>query len=209
MRRCLLAGRQAHRPVVPLDDDGPRRLGRSLLRPFLGGGTGSGSAAGTNQIPVILDSADSAGNGFAALSTTYGFANVRRALPALAHLAPNLSQWYGAVRVPPDYGGNPVIIMSMVANNTLANKAAALTVGTAVVANGGAMDTAYTDEAYVNVAVPATANQRFDQSYALSTSPAAGATLNVRISRDGGAAGDTLTAQNVLIWECLFQYDTA
>lgn len=130
-------------------------------------------------------------------------------MPALPHISPLIGAWAGSVRVPQDYGSNPVIVLSMVANNTLAAKAARITVGTTVVANGASEDAAYTQEAYVNVAVPVTANQRFDQTYALSTSPVAGSTLNVIVLRDGGSGSDTLTLTNVLIWECLFQYTAA
>lgn len=172
----------------------------------VGGGGGGGGAGGTKQVAVILDTADALGNGFAALTTFYGFTNVRRVLPALPHDAV-VSSWTGAVRVPQDYGSTPVILLSMVVDNTLAAKAAAIRVSTSVVADAVSEDTAYTDEAYVNVAIPTTANERFDQSYALTTTPVAGATLNVQVTRDGTRPGDTLTLGNVLIWECLFQYE--
>jgi len=155
---------------------------------------------------VLLDTADAAGSGFASLSTSYGFTNVRRAVPALAHFVAAVSEWAGACRVPSDYSGSPEIVLSLVANNTLAAKAATLRVSTSVVVAGATEDAAYTNEAWVDVAVPVTANERFDVSFALSTAPIPGATLNVKVARDGAAAGDTLTLQNVLVWECLFQY---
>lgn len=179
---------------------------------FPGVGAPSGSGGGTSgltvQTPVILDTADSGGNGFIALSTGFGFSNIRRAQPALPHSV--LGFWEGSCRIPQNYGSAGTVIVSLVANNTLgAGKAARVRVSTAVVASGVSEDTAYTDEAYVNVSVPATANQRFDQSYALTTTPAAGSTLNVKVTRDGASGSDTLVGINCLVWETVFQYTTA
>lgn len=161
------------------------------------------------MLPIILDTADANGSGFASLTTRYGFANVRRALPALPHSPIFLSSWQGAVHVPADFGGAATITLVMAADNALASKAARLTVGTSGVSAGGAWDTAFNDEAYVDVPVPDTPNERFDYSWAMSGQPVAGQTLNVIVYRDGSHAGDTLTGTNVLIVECLFEYVAA
>lgn len=131
-------------------------------------------------------------------------------MPALDHSTLiNVATWEGAIQVPSDYGSAPTITLVLVANNAVAGKAARIRVSSAVVPVGSSEDTAYTDEAYVNVSVPSAANQRFDQAYSLSTAVAAGATLNVKVSRDANNGADTLTSVSVLIWRCTFGYTAA
>jgi hypothetical protein len=157
--------------------------------------------ATTVQVPVLLDTPDSSGNGYPALSTNNGFSNVRRVVPAFTKSVDGT--WEGALRVPQNYVSAGRIILSGVANAT--SGAVRVRVSTSVVANGATEDPAYTDEAYVNHTVPGTANLRDDVTFTLSTTPVAGSTLNVKVTRQGTNGGDTL-AVDWLLWEVVFQY---
>ena len=158
----------------------------------------------TVQISVPLDTPDSSGNGYPALSTGNGFTNVRRVVPAFTKSVDGT--WEGAVRIPQNYSSAGVIICSFVANAT--SGAIRVQVSDAVVAVSVTEDTAYTAETAANTTVPGTAKQRFDISTTLTTTPVAGSTLNVRVARIGTNVGDTL-AVDALLWECLFQYTSA
>lgn len=178
--------------------------------PKLGGGTtnflrADGSYANplgkTIQLPIVLDTPDSTGNGYPALTTNNGFSNVKRVLPAFTKLVDGT--WEGSIRIPQDYASGGAIICSFVANAT--SGAIRLQVLDAVVAAGVTEDTAYTAETAANTTVPGTARLRFDISTTLTTSPVAGSDLNVQIKRVGTNGGDTL-AVDALLWRCVFQY---
>lgn len=168
-------------------------------------GLTTGGGGGTKEIPIYLDTPDSTGSGFVALSTTYGFSRPRRACPALGHNS-GVSTWEGVLRVPRDYASAGEIDLRMVADNSLSSKHAVLWVSTSVVGSGSVMDTSYTDESTVVVAIPTTPNETFDQSFVLSTVPLPGASLNVKVNRDASSGSDTLTLTNVLLWEVIFRY---
>lgn len=155
----------------------------------------------TVQVPVVLDTPDASGNGYPSLSTNNGFTNVRRVVAAFTKSVDGT--WEGSVRVPQNYSSAGAIILSAVANATTG--AVRWIVSTAVVAASVSEDTAYTDETAVNTTVPGTAKQRFDTTVTLTTTPAAGSTLNVKIKRQGTNGGDTL-AVDCLLWEIVFQY---
>lgn len=157
----------------------------------------------TVQIPISLDTPDSTGNAYPGLSvaTAFGFSNVRRLAPAFTKSVDSF--WSGTIRVPQDYVGSGTVICSFVANAT--SGAIRVLVSTKVVANLASEDAAYTDETAQNVTVPATANQRKDISFTLTTTPVAGSSLNVKVTRNGANAADTL-AVDALLWECVFQY---
>lgn len=165
---------------------------------------GSGVSTGFLQVPVVLNTPDQSGNGFAASSLQAGFVNVNAVKPGFVPAA--TGTWEGTVVVPPDYASTPSVILSLVSANTTAAKACRFFVSSSVVPNGSVEDATYTNETAVNIVVPTTAFQRFDQSYTLSTSPGAGETLNLKVTRDGTNGGDTLTTQTVLLWTCMFQY---
>jgi hypothetical protein len=113
------------------------------------------------------------------------------------------STWEGTIVVPSDYTSGGVITLSWVANvaaGNLRNR-----VSTAVVPAGTSEDTAYTDEAYVNTPAAGVALQRFDSAFSLTTTPVAGASLNVKVTRDGGNAADTLGVDAIL-WQGTFGY---
>ena len=159
------------------------------------------SSPGTRQLSIRLDTPDSSGNGYPALSTNNGFTVVRRVVPAFTKLVDGT--WEGSIRIPQDYTSSPVIVCSFVANATTG--AIRVQVSDVVVASAVSEDTAYTAETAANTTVPATAKLRFDISTTLTTTPVAGSTLNVKIARVGTNAGDTL-AVDALLWECIFQY---
>lgn len=155
------------------------------------------------QIP--LDTPDASGNAFPNLSTAAspggGFSNVRRILCCFTKSVDGT--WEGSLRIPNNYASGGTIILSAVANAT--SGAVRWIVSTAVVAAGVTEDTAYTAETAQNVTVPGTARQRFDTTFTLTTTPVAGSTLNVKVTRKGTDGGDTLTV-DALLWECIFQY---
>ncbi len=156
------------------------------------------------QVP--LDTPDASGNAFPGLSLNASpggaFTNVRRIIPSFTTGVDGT--WEGSIRIPQNYASGGTIILSAVANAT--SGAVRWIVSTAVVAAGVSEDTSYTAETGVNKTVAGTARQRFDQSFTLTTTPVAGSTLNVKVTRKGaGGLGDTLTV-DCLLWECIFQY---
>jgi len=167
-------------------------------------GTSSGGGGGNKSLRVPLDTPDSSGNGYAANTAVLSFTNVRAVVPAFTHSV--LGTWEGRVIVPTDYTSSAIVVLYLVTNSILAGKFTRFRVSTFVVASGSSLDFGYTDEAYVNIAVPGTTAQLFTQSYALSTTPVPGNVLNVKVTRDGGNIGDTLGANDVLLWACNFTY---
>jgi hypothetical protein len=157
----------------------------------------------TAQVPVTIDTPDSAGNGFPVLSTGNGFSNVRRVVPGF--IVDLDGTWEGAVRVPQNYASGAKIILSWVCNATTGVLRSI--VSTTVIADGESEDTAYTAETAVDTTVPGTAKFRKDVSFTLTTVPVAGDTLNVKVTRNGANAADTL-AVTAMLWECVFEYTT-
>lgn len=157
--------------------------------------------SGTHQMQIRLDTPDSSGNGYPALSTNNGFSSVRRVVPAFTKLVDGT--WEGSIRIPQGYTSTPVIICSFVANST--SGAIRVQVSTSVIAPSVSEDIAYTAETATNTTVPGTAKQRFDITTPLTTTLVAGSTLNVKVARIGSNIGDTL-AVDALLWECVFQY---
>jgi hypothetical protein len=168
--------------------------------PGLGGG-GSVIGAATQAYSPPLDTPDSSGFTFPVLSTAVGFSNVRRIMPALSH--GGTGSWVGTIRVPPNYGGSPVLTVTACTASTTG--AIRWTVGTAHIPIGTTEDTAFTDETPQNVTVPGSALRRFDVVFPLTTAPNAGDDLNFRVTRQGANAGDTCTG-NAFVWTVLFTY---
>lgn len=156
--------------------------------------------ASTIQVTVPLLGPDSSGNGYAALVST---ANIRQVVAAF--LKDVVGDWWGIVRVPQDYSSAGTIIVSLAANAT--SGVTTIGVATKVIANAAVYDQALTAESDVDVTVPGTAYTRKDQSFTLSTTPAAGSDLLVRIRHNGTATNDTLTV-DTLMFNAVFQYST-
>lgn len=168
------------------------------------GGIGSSSGGGgttTREVMFGLDTPDASANGFIAWAANYGFSNVRAIVPALAFGL--LGTWEGRLRIPDNYVSGGAIKLSFATAGTSGGMR--VRVSTAVVADGVSEDTAYTDEAYVQAAAPGTARQRFTSSFTLTPTLTPGSTLNVKVTRDGGNAADTLAAE-VLIWHTALVY---
>lgn len=159
---------------------------------------GGGGGGGTKQVVVPLMTPDASANGFAAPLNT---ANVRGTVAGFTQAVDG--SWYGIVRVPLDYSSTPVIILSLATSATTGT--ARVLVSTLVVANGVSYNQALTAETAVNQAMPATAYQRTDVSFALSTTPTAGADLYVQVQRNGLSGSDTLAA-TLLVPAVVFQY---
>lgn len=155
----------------------------------------------TVRIPIPLDTPDASGNGYPALSTNNGFSNVRRVVPAFTKSVDGT--WEGAVEIPQNYVSGGVVVCSFVCNAT--SGAIRVQVSDSVVAAAVSEDTAYTAETAANTTVPGTAKLRFDISTTLTTTLAAGSTLNVKVARVGSNGGDTL-AVDALLWACLLSY---
>jgi len=105
--------------------------------------------------------------------------------------------WEGSVQIPDDYASGGTVRLRWAANATTGNLRNR--VGTSVVANNVSTDTAYTQESYVNTAVPGTAVQRFTSTFTLSTTLVAGSTLFFQITRNGSSGSDTLATSAFLI----------
>jgi hypothetical protein len=189
-----------------------RQLGelKAWLEPWFGSSRGNrghgGSGAGLTvqaRVPV-LDTPDSSGYAFPSLTTSNGFSNVKRLLPYFSHSGDGA--WVGTIRVPQDYGASPKIIVSFVVNAT--SGAVRWKVGTAIVADGVTEDTNYTTETAQNITVPGTALLRKDVTFTLTSTPVAGADMNVKVTREASNGGDTCTA-SAAIWAVNFQYVAA
>lgn len=163
----------------------------------LGGGGGGG---GTRLAQVRLETPDSGGNGYAALTLNNGLATIRRIVPAFQHSLDGT--WLGSVEVPADYASGATILLAWEANATTGNLRH--NVASSVVA-AGSFDAALTAESFLNTTVPGTALHRFTTSFVLSTTPAAGDTLLVQVERNGSSGSDTL-AVDALLWGCALQY---
>lgn len=131
-------------------------------------------------------------------------ANIRQVVAAF--LKDVVGDWWGIVRVPQDYSSAGAVIVSLAANAT----SGVTTIGLAskVIANAAVYDQALTAETDVDVTVPGTAYTRKDQSFTLSTTPAAGSDILVRIRHNGTATNDTL-AVDTLMFNAVFQYTSS
>lgn len=163
-----------------------------------------GAVGGTRTIPVRLDTPDSAGSGYPALTALSGFTNVRRIVPAFTKSVDGT--WEGSLEVPADYSSGGTIVLTWVANATTGNLRNR--VGSQVVANGVNLDGTYTQETYLNTTVPGTAKQRFQTSFVLSTVLVAGSTLELQVTRNGTSGSDTL-AVDALLMGCDLSYASA
>lgn len=162
---------------------------------------GAAPSGVVRRVRVRLDTPDSSGNGYPALTTNNGFTAVRRIVPAFTKDV--VGSWEGAVEIPADYASGGAIVCSYVCNATTGvytNQ-----ISTAVVADAVSEDTAFTAETQVDTTVPATAKLRKDVSTTLTTTPVAGSTLNVKVAHLGTDGDDTL-AVDMLLWDCFFSY---
>lgn len=158
----------------------------------------------TFEIPILLDTPDAAGAAQLEAGSLDGLANRNRNVRAFPVSVD--SSWEGAARVPQNYQSAGAVVVTAIANATTG--AVRWAVSSAVAAAGASEDGAWVDEAAQTVVVPATAKIRFDTSFVLTSVPVAGATLNVKVTRNGLNAGDTL-AVRALLWECIFRYTGA
>lgn len=111
---------------------------------------------------------------------------------------------YGRVRVPENYVSTPKIELGILANAT--SGVTRLTIGTGVVAfDAESWDVAFTDETAQDITVPATAYVDKLVTFTLTTTPAAGKWLMVRLTHNGAHANDTL-AVNTLAGGVFFTY---
>lgn len=164
-------------------------------------GTWTRVGSQTKTAPVPLDTPDASGNGYPALTINNGFSNVRGVVPAFTHGVDGT--WEGRITIPTDYASGGTIRLRLAANATTGN--VRLQASSAVVADAGSLDPAYTNETATNTTVPGTAKERFTVSFTLSTTPVAGETLLVKITRVGSNIGDTL-AVDALLFGCDFEY---
>jgi hypothetical protein len=155
----------------------------------------------TVQIPIPLTVPDSSGNGFPVL---YDASPHRHLIPAFR--LDVAGYWYGHIRVPQDYSSTPKAILSIGANAT--SGVTRLAVSSYTAADAESYDGTYTTETAQDITVPATAYLRKDVTFDLSSSPAAGDDLVIRIDHEGAHGNDTL-AVDTLLFTAVFQYATA
>jgi hypothetical protein len=155
----------------------------------------------TIQIPVPLFVPDSSGNAYPAL---YDASPHRHLIPAFT--LDVAGYWYGHVRVPQDYSSTPKVILSIGANAT--SGVSRLAVSSYTAADAESYDGTYTTETAQDITVPGTAYLRKDVTFDLTSGPAAGDDLIVRVDHEGAHANDTL-AVDTLLFTCVFQYATA
>lgn len=166
-----------------------------------GGGGGGGGITGQVQVRIPLVTPDASSFAYPSLTTSNGFTTNRLLLPY--YTAAQTSIWAGSIPVPQNFKSAPQIVLSTVVNATTG--VVRWIVATAVVAAGVTEDTAFTAEAAQNITVPGTALLRQDVTFNLSTTPAAGSTLNVRVERNGSNAADTC-ALPAAVYEAIFQF---
>lgn len=157
--------------------------------------------AATVQISIPLLGPDSSGNGYAALVST---SNIRQVVAAF--LKDVVGDWWGIVRVPQDYSSTGKIILSLAANAT--SGVTTIGLATYVAADAVTYDAALTAETDQDITVPATAYKRKDVTFTLSTTPAGGSDILVRIRHNGTATNDTL-AVDTLLFNAVFQYTSS
>lgn len=174
--------------------------------PRVGGasGGGGGGPGGTRRVPIPLTVADSGGNGYAIFSLNQSFISVRQIIPGFPKSVDGT--WSGVVDIPPDYSSGGAVVLRWTVNNNAG--AVRWIVGSAVVADGSTFDKVYTNEAAQNVSAPALAGERVSTTFALSTTPVSGESLEVVIERNGANGADTC-ANDVMLWGCLFEYTAA
>ena len=155
----------------------------------------------TQQVPIQLTAPDSSGNGYAALVAG---TNLRQVFPAF--LKDVDGDWYGFVRVPEDYNTGGKVVLRVGANST-GGLVTTMNVATLVRDTAATWDSALTSETQVDTTLSTTAYQPSDVSFTLSTTPAAGKDLLVKIPHKGTAANDTLTV-DTLLFQAVFEYTT-
>ena len=154
----------------------------------------------TAYVPVPMTVPGSSGSAYPLL---YAGTNARYLVPAYAINVD--SYWYGHIRVPANYSSTPAIIISLAANVTTG--VATMEVSSAPPADGETYNVTYTSETDVDVSMPGTAYLRKDQSFTLTSGPAAGDDLVVRVGHIGTATNDTIAAP-VLLMNVVFSYTT-
>ena len=155
------------------------------------------------RVPVLIDTPDATGSAYPTLSTSNGFSNIRRLVPAFAKDID--SAWEGVVQVPQGFASGGKIVLSIAANATTG--VTRLIASTAPMADGEQLDTAYTAETAQDITVPGTAKLRKDVTFTLTSSPAVGDAMAVKVTHNGAHANDTL-AVDTLLWQVHFEYTT-
>jgi hypothetical protein len=182
-------------------DSGAAAAGEILTADGAGGASWE-STSSTQQTPIPLTVGDASGNAFPNLVAG---ANTRFLVPAFVQDVDGF--WYGILRVPQDYSSGPKIVLRLGANST-AGQVTSMTVGTVVRDTSAGWDaSAYTDEAVQDITMSTTAYRPTDATFTLSTTPAAGKDLLVRVKHNGTKAQDTL-AVATLLFACVFEYTT-
>jgi|SRR5581483_8955553 len=154
----------------------------------------------TVQVPVPLAVPDASGNGYPALVAG---TNVRMLVPAFVKDVDG--DWWGIVRVPQNYASGGKIVCRIGANST-AGQVSRMLVATVVRdASAGWDAAALTAETAQDITLSTTAYRPTDVTFTLSTTPAAGKDLIVKITHNGAHANDTL-AVDTLLFQCVFEY---
>ena len=159
----------------------------------------------TVQIPIPLFVPDATGNAYPLLiaGTVH-----RHLVPAFTGGASApVGDWYGHVRIPQNYASTPQIVLSIGTNNTTGVTTMGVATAVVVPTTGQYNPASYTAETDQDVSVLATAYLRKDVTFSLSTTPAAGNDLLVRVRHNGTATNDTLTTDTIL-FSTVFQYAT-
>lgn len=156
----------------------------------------------TRQVGIPLTVGDASGNAYPHLIAG---TNVRHLVPAFVQDVDGF--WYGILRIPQDYSSGPKIILRLAASNT-AGSVTSVTVGTVVRDTAAGWDaSAYTDETVQDITMSTTAYRPADATFTLSTTPAAGKDLLVRVKHNGTKTEDTLAVPTLLL-NCVFEYTT-
>jgi|SRR5581483_4981107 len=154
----------------------------------------------TVQVSVPLAVPDASGNAYPALVAG---TNVRMLVPAFVKDVNG--DWWGILRVPQNYASGGKIVCRIGANST-AGQVSTMLVATVVRDTAAGWDAAaLTAETEVDTTLSTTAYRPSDVSFTLTTTPAAGKDLVVKVQHKGAAANDTL-AVDTLLFQCVFEY---
>lgn len=154
----------------------------------------------TVQVPIPLTVPDSSGNAYPALVAG---SNVRLLVPG--YVKDVNGDWWGILRVPQNYSSGPKIVCRIGANST-AGQVSTMLVATIVRDTAAGWDaSALTAETEQDTTMSTTAYRPTDVTFTLSTTPAAGKDLVVKVQHKGAAANDTL-AVDTLLFQCVFEY---
>lgn len=175
---------------------------------FLGGGQtgggGGGGPTGQAQVRVPIVTPDNSSFATPSMTTANGFTNTRIVFPFFYN--GHDSSWTGTIPIPQNYASHPQLILQTVTQATTG--VVRWFVSTSIVGAGASLDAAYTAETAQNITVPGTTLFRQDVTFNLSTAPVAGATMNVKVTRNGANVADTCTFP-AAVWECIFQFVVA